>query len=76
MGTNRFNLVTLTLVFDLIIKNFNLGYNISMVSTRALIFHMSVHCDKTFPWAPNFNLVILTLVLIFENFNLVISFDW
>jgi hypothetical protein len=31
MGTNFFYLVTLTLVFDLLIKNFNLDYNIWMV---------------------------------------------
>jgi hypothetical protein len=46
--------VTWTLMFDLLIKNFNLGYNIWMVSTTALTFHTSVPCDKTFPWVPKF----------------------
>jgi hypothetical protein len=52
MGIKIFDLVTLTLVFDLLIKNFNLGYNFGMVCTRVSIFHMSVPCDKTFPGVP------------------------
>jgi hypothetical protein len=42
--------VILTLVCDLLIENFDLGYIFGMVETRALIFHMTVPCDKTFPW--------------------------
>ena len=37
--------------------NFNLANNfwtVWTVSARALIFHMSISCDKTFPWAPLF----------------------
>jgi hypothetical protein len=51
-GYKRFDLVTLTLVFKPLIDNFNLGYNFWMVHvyTRALIFHMSIPCDKTLPW--------------------------
>jgi hypothetical protein len=52
MGTNRFDFVTLTLVFDLFIQNLSHGYNFWMVCTKTLIFHMSVCCDKTFPWVP------------------------
>jgi hypothetical protein len=51
-GYQNFDIVTLTLVFDLLVENFNLVYNIWMVSTRALIFRMSVPCDKTIPWVP------------------------
>jgi hypothetical protein len=50
MGTKLFDHVTLTLMFDLLIKNFNLGYNFQMICTRMLIFHMSVFCDKIFSW--------------------------
>jgi hypothetical protein len=46
-----FDLVTLT--FDPLIENFNLGYNFQMVCTRMLIFHMSVPCDKIFSYIPN-----------------------
>ena len=34
--------------------NFNLANNFWTVSARALIFHMSIPCDKTFPWIPIF----------------------
>ena len=40
--------VTLTLKFNPLFKNFNLAYNFWTVSARALIFHMSSPCDKTF----------------------------
>ena len=79
MGTKIFVLVTLTLVFDLLIKNFNLGHNTFMVSIRALIFHMSVPCDKAFPWVPKF----LTLwpwpwclTYLLKTLTLAITFKW
>jgi hypothetical protein len=52
-------------------KNLNLGYNFRIVSARALIFYMSIPCDKTFPCVPkNFYLVTLTLVLeVLFNFD-------
>ena len=34
--------------------NFNLANNFWKVSARALVFHMSIPCDKTFPWVPLF----------------------
>ena len=34
--------------------NFNIPYNFWTVSTRALIFHMRMPCDKTFPSVPLF----------------------
>jgi hypothetical protein len=78
MGTKLFDLVTLTLMFDPRIKNFNLGYNFQMVCTRKLIFHMSVPCDKIFSWVPKFfDLVTLTLMfdLFIKNFNLGYNFQ-
>jgi hypothetical protein len=80
MGTKRFDLVTLTLLFDLLIKNCNLGYNIWMASTTKG-FDISRECSlwQDFSMGTNrFDLVALTLVfdLLVENFNLVIFFDW
>ena len=53
-GTIIFDLVTLTLKFDLLLKNFNLGYNFKTRSDRAFILHMCVPCDKTFHMVPQF----------------------
>jgi hypothetical protein len=41
VGINRFDLVTLTFMFDLHTENFNLGCIFWMVYTRTLIFYMS-----------------------------------
>ena len=43
-----FDLVTLTLKFDLLLKNFNLGHNFLTRSDGAFILHMCIPCDKTF----------------------------
>jgi hypothetical protein len=50
MGTNIFDLVTLTLVIDLLIENFDLGYIFCFAGTTALTFHTRASCvsDKTF----------------------------
>ena len=40
-GTISFDLVTLTLKFDLLFKNFNLGHNFQ-IGSRALIFHVCI----------------------------------
>jgi hypothetical protein len=50
---------TLTLVFDLLIENFNLDYIFWLVGTRTLTFHLDVCCDKTH----RIDLVTLTFVL-------------
>ena len=47
-----FDLVTLTLKFDLLLKNFNLSYNFLTRRDRALILHMYIPCDKTFHMVP------------------------
>ena len=54
MGTKIFDLVTLTLEFDLLFKNFNLGHSFLTGKGRAFIFHMYIPCDKAFPWVPKF----------------------
>jgi hypothetical protein len=71
-----FDLVTLTLVIDLHIENFNLGYIFWLVGTRALTFHMSVHCEDIFKCTHIFDLVTLTLVLdlLIKNFNIGYNF--
>ena len=51
MGTINCDPVTLTLEFDPFIKKtFNLANKFWTVSARASIFHMSIPCDKNFPW--------------------------
>ena len=50
--TNIFDLVTLTLKFDLLLKNFNLGHNSWTVRDRAFIFYMCITCDKNFQIIP------------------------
>ena len=47
-----FDPVTLTLKFDLLFKNFNLGHNLLTVRDRAFIFHMCVPCDQMFHTMP------------------------
>ena len=58
--------------------NFYLANNFRTVSARALIFHMSIPCDKTFPWVPLlFYPVTLTLEFdsFFETQTLLIIFE-
>ena len=47
-----FDLVMLTLKFDLLFKNFNLGHNLWTIRDRAVIFHMCIPCDNTFHIIP------------------------
>ena len=58
-GYQQFYPVTLSLEFDLFLflKNLNLANIFLTDCARALIFHMSILCDNTFPWVP----VVLTL---------------
>ena len=53
-GTIFFYLVTLTLNFDLLLKNFNLGHNFLTRRDRAFILHICISCDKTFHMVPLF----------------------
>jgi hypothetical protein len=62
--------VTLTLVFDLLIEYLNLGYIFWLVGTKALIFHMSVPCDKTFVSTKTFDIATLMFDLLVKNLNL------
>ena len=63
MGTKIFDLVTLT--FDLLLKNFNLGHSFLTRRGKAFILHMYIPCDKTFPWVPKF----------FDQVTLTFKFD-
>ena len=46
--TMIYDLVTLTLNFDLLFKNFNPGHNLWTVRDKAFIFDMCIPCDKSF----------------------------
>ena len=89
MDTIVFDPVTLTLEFDLLFKNFNLANIFWILSARALIFRMSIPCDKTFQWVPLFFtlwpwpwslthfLKTLTLLITFEQWVLELwYFTW
>ena len=52
MGAKMFYLVTLTLKFDLFLKDFNLGHSFLTRRGRAIIFHMCIPCSKTFHFIP------------------------
>ena len=56
--TTIFDLVTLTLKFDLLFKNLNFGYNLWTVRDRTFIFHLG---DNTFviEWFAGINCIIL-----------------
>jgi hypothetical protein len=68
------HLVTLTLVFDLLNKNFNLSY---IYEDFDISHEYSLWQDLSMG-TTNFDFVTLTLVfdLLIENFNLAVSFDW
>ena len=66
MNTKIFDLVTLTLKFFLLLKNFNLGNSFLTRRGRAFIFHICIPCSKIFNAVPStmiFDLVTLTLKL-------------
>ena len=48
----NFELVTLTVTFDLLLKNFNIGHNFFIERDRAFIFGMCIPYDTTFPTEP------------------------
>ena len=47
-----FYLVTLTLKFDLLLNNFNLGHNFLVKSDIAFILHMCIAYGKTLHMVP------------------------
>ena len=58
--------------------NFNLANNFWTVSARALIFHMSILCNKTFPWIPLFFTLwpwSWSLIDFFKTLTLQITFE-
>ena len=48
----NFELVTLTMTFDLLLKNFNIGHKCFIERDWAFIFGMCIPYDKTFPTEP------------------------
>ena len=48
----NFEHVTLTVTFDLLLKNFNIGHNFFILRDGALIFGMYVPYDKALPLVP------------------------
>jgi hypothetical protein len=72
----KFDLVTLTLVIDLIVRNFNFGCNFWMLCTRILIFHeLCSSDDKTFLCPNRFDLVTLVFDLHNETVTMPLSFN-
>ena len=51
-STVIFDLVTLTLKFDLLLKNFNLSHNFLIRRDRDFILQMCISFDKTFHMVP------------------------
>jgi hypothetical protein len=77
MGTNIVDLVTLTFMFDPLIKKNYVGYNFQMVCTTMLIFHMSVLCDNIFSCVPNIlTLWPLCLTYLLKTLTLPVTFKW
>ena len=76
MDTKIFDLVTLTLTFDLLLKNFNLGHSFLTRRGRAFILHMYILVTRPFDGYQHFLPVTLTLTfdLLLKNFNLGHSF--
>ena len=73
-----FELVTLILTFDLLLRKLNLGHNIWTKRDRAFIFHMCISCGKNFLPIPTF----LTswpwpwlLTYFWKNLTLAITFE-
>ena len=54
MDNKIFDLLTLTLMFDLLLKNFNVGHSFLTRRVRALVLHMYIPSDKTFSWITKF----------------------
>ena len=59
----------LTCDLDPFFKNFNLANNFWTVSARALIFHMSIPCDKTIVFYP------VTMTHFWKTLTLLITFE-
>ena len=58
IGTKMFDQVTLTLKFDLLIKNLNLGYRFLTRRVRVFIIHKYIPCGKV---TKMFDIVTLTI---------------
>ena len=77
--TKNFDLVTLTLTFDLLLKKLNLGYTFWTKRDKVFLVQVCIPCGKTFLSIPK----ILTLwpwpwlsTYFWKNLTLTITFDW
>ena len=76
--TKNFELVTLTLIFDLLLKKHNLGHNFWTKRDMAFILHMCITCSKTFLLVPIYKkneLLTLILTYFWKNLTLAITFE-
>ena len=71
MGTIIVDLVTLTLKFDLLLKNFNLEHSFLTRRGKTSIFHMYIAVTRTFPMVPKF--LTLKFDLLLKTLTLTIS---
>jgi hypothetical protein len=57
--------------------NFNIGYIFWLISNKALTFHMSVSCDKTFLWVPT-NMIFWPWCFthLLKTLTSAITFEW
>jgi hypothetical protein len=75
VGTKTFDLVTL--MFDLLVKNYNLGYIFWIVCTRSLIYEYLLWQDLSIGIHIFFYLVTLTLMFdLLKTLPLATSFEW
>ena len=84
--TKNFDLVTLTLTFDLLFKKLNLGFNFWTKRDRAFILQVGIPCGKTFlfvpkvltlwpwPWLLTYFSKNLTLAITFESKEIRLSY--
>ena len=73
VSTKFFDLITLTVSFDLHFEKFNIDHNFWTITGRAFIlltWLLYIPCDETFLSVPNCFTLTLIFDLHFENFNI------
>ena len=75
-GTVIFYLLTLTLKFDLLLKNFNLGHNFLARRDGAFILDMCIPCDKTFHLVQKFLTLTLKYYLLLKTLTMASTKWW
>ena len=69
----NFDLMTLTLKFNLLLKNFNLGHSFQTRSDQIFILYICTPCNKTFHMVPlmkNFNFECYSVVVVARRASL------